>query len=208
MAHRITVVGIGPGNPKYILPEGLNIIKHSEVLVGGKRALSDFAMPKQTVKQITADIQSVMDFISEKLMTSDVTVLVSGDPGYYSLLDALRREFPYEQIKVVPGISSIQYAFSRLALPWHDAGLVSFHGRIPDTASLNYKKGTVLGMLTDRINDSAVIAEKLINEGWPVESKISICSRLSYDDEKILVTNLEKAAQMDGESHCVLVVEG
>ena len=57
--------------------------------------------------------------------------MVSGDPGYYSLLDALRRDFPAKQIMVIPGISAMQYAFARLALPWHDAVLASFHGRPP-----------------------------------------------------------------------------
>ena len=69
---------------------------------------------------------------------------MSGDPGYYSLLDALKRDFPSGLIEVIPGLSAMQLAFARLALPWHEASLLSFHGRRPDDKELIYSKGRIL----------------------------------------------------------------
>ena len=85
------------------------------------------------------------EFIGENLARQDVVVMVSGDPGYYSLLDALRRGFPQEAIQVIPGISSFQLAFARLALPWHEAELLSFHGRVPAEGKLTYSKADCWG---------------------------------------------------------------
>ena len=45
MAHTLYVVGIGPGNPEYVVPRGLDLIKNAKVLVGSERALEDFAQP-------------------------------------------------------------------------------------------------------------------------------------------------------------------
>lgn len=42
MAHTLYVVGIGPGNPEYVVPRGLHLIKQAKVLVGSERALEDF----------------------------------------------------------------------------------------------------------------------------------------------------------------------
>ena len=42
MAHTLYIVGIGPGNPDYVVPKGLNLIKHATVLVGSERSLEDF----------------------------------------------------------------------------------------------------------------------------------------------------------------------
>ena len=39
MAHTLYIVGIGPGNPDYVVPRGLNLIKHATVLVGSERSL-------------------------------------------------------------------------------------------------------------------------------------------------------------------------
>jgi cobalt-precorrin-7 (C5)-methyltransferase len=206
MQNKIIVVGIGPGNPDYIVPKGLNAIKQAKFLVGGRRALSQFAVDGQETCPITADIQSVMDFIRGKLQQADVVAMVSGDPGYYSLLDALRREFPAEQLTVIPGISAMQYAFARLALPWHDATLASFHGRTPAAQDIAYKQGKILGLLTDSKYNSQTIAEILLQAGWPQTQTMYICSRLSYDDETVVTTTLGEAINQPAVSHCILII--
>lgn len=207
--HKIIVVGIGPGHPDFILPAGRKAIDSARVLVGGKRALDDFSSgsPEQTTFPIRADIKAVLDFIRTSLDKSDVVAMVSGDPGYFSLLDVVLREFPKDIIKVVPGISSVQYAFSRLSLPWHEADFISFHGRTPDKARLEYKKGRILGFITDTKQNSHTIPKLLISLGWPDNSYLAVAARLSYDDEYIVETTLSKAAETVLQTHCVLVVK-
>ena len=202
------VAGIGPGHPDYVLPAALRAIREAKVLVGGSRALSDFAREGQRTMAIRGDIPSVLWFIREALSDSDVVVMVSGDPGYYSLLDALRRDFDEDCISVIPGISSVQFAFARLALPWHDASLLSFHGRRPSDDELAYAPGRVIGMLTDGKYSSRTIPKLLMDMGWPKETKAAICARLSYDDESIVRTTLAGATEAQEETHCVLVVMG
>jgi len=204
--NKIVVVGIGPGNPDYIVPKGLKAIEQAKYLVGGRRALNQFAAKGQETCPITADIQGVMDFIRAKVKLAHVVAMVSGDPGYYSLLDALRREFSAEQITVIPGISAMQYAFACLALPWHDATLASFHGRTPAAQDIAYKQGKILGLLTDSKYNSQTIAGILLQAGWPQTQAMHICSRLSYDDETIVTTTLGEAMNLPAVSHCILII--
>lgn len=205
--HKIIVAGIGPGNPAYMVPEAMSAIKNAQVLVGGKRALQQFAVAGQQTIAVAGDIPAVMDFVREAMAENDVVVMVSGDPGYYSLLDALRREFPADCLYVIPGISSVQLAFARLALPWHDASLLSFHGRIPEENLLIYKKGKLLGLLTDGKYNSRTVPELLLEKGWPKDTELYICSRLSYEDEKIISTTLGEAGNFPEFTHCILVVK-
>ena len=206
MSHKIIVVGIGPGDSAYLLPKAQKTIENARTLVGGKRALADFSHSGVRECAIGADIPSVLSFIREALETDDVVVMVSGDPGYYSLLDALRRSFPLSQIEVIPGISSLQMAFARLALPWHSARLLSFHGREPLEAELVRLDGTVLGMLTDGRNNSQTIAARLMVHGWKSNDTMYVCTRLSYADEQILETTIGSAAESEGIGHGVIVV--
>lgn len=208
MEHKVIVAGIGPGHPDYVLPVALRAIREAKVLVGGNRALSDFAAEGQRTMTIRGDIPAVMAFIHEALSENDVVVMVSGDPGYYSLLDALRREFDEERLSVIPGISSVQFAFARLSLPWHDASLLSFHGRRPSDGELTYAPGRVIGMLTDTKNSSRTITQILMEMGWPGDAKAAICARLSYEDEHVVRTTLAGAALEKEETHCVMVVMG
>ena len=92
MEHKIIVAGIGPGNPDYIVPAARQAIEEAAVLVGGSRALADFARDGQATMTVRRDIPAVLAFVRDRLKTTDIVVMVSGDPGYFSLLDALRRE--------------------------------------------------------------------------------------------------------------------
>ena len=206
--HKIIVAGIGPGNPDYMLPAARKAIDEAQVLVGGSRVLADYAKHDgaQRTMTIKREIAAVMAFIRDELSSSDVVVIVSGDPGYFSLLDAIRREFPPEVISVIPGISSIQFAFARLALPWHDADFLSFHGRRPSDEALKFAPGRQIGMLTDRKYTSRTIPTILMEMGWPGDARLYIASRLSYSDERIVGTTLAGAAYVDETTDCVLVV--
>lgn len=208
MEFKIIVAGIGPGAREYVVPKALKAIENAKVLVGGSRALADFAREGQKTFAIKADIKAVMNFIGEELKQNDVVVMVSGDPGYYSLLSSLRKNFSLEQIKVIPGLSSMQVAFAKIALPWQEAGLLSFHGRVPKDEDLVYVKGRIIGMLTDNKFNSGRIAEYLIERGWDKNARAYICSRLSYPDEKIACLSLEEAQTKEIVSHCVMIVEG
>ncbi len=208
MVAAITVVGIGPGSPDYIIPAARRAIADSDVVVGGKRALDTLVEGPQKRVFITADLAALEREIRAVPPTQKITVLVSGDPGYYSLLQWLRRTFPEENIEVIPGLSSIQVAFSRIAESWYDATLLSFHGRVPEEKELVYQKGKKLAFLTDAQHNPAYIAQVLLAHGWPAESRAVAMERISYEDEKRLDTTLDACAQSEGFFHSVLVVMG
>ncbi|MPM66755.1 Cobalamin biosynthesis bifunctional protein CbiET [bioreactor metagenome] len=208
MEHKITVVGIGPGSPDYMLPVAQRIITKARVLVGSKRALDTYSNVNTVSKIIDKDIDGVLDFIKKQLISNDVVVMVSGDPGFYSMLGALREKFSSEQLLVIPGISSAQLAFARLGELWQDAILTSLHGRDQDADTLKYVPRKKLGILTDGINNPQTIAQKLIALDWPDKTRVWLCENLSYENETIMSTNLKDTININGFSHCVMVVTG
>lgn len=207
MEHTITVAGIGPGSPDYLLPAAKRAIEQATVLVGSQRVLCTYSRSDQKIYIITSDINGVLAFIDELDNKEQVVVLVSGDPGFYSLLAALRKRFGSARLAVIPGISSMQLAFARIAELWHDAVLVSMHGRRADDDQLVYKAGKKLGLLTDSKHTPAFIAHLLIEQGWPAATSAWLCENLSYDTEKIISVTLEEASQITGFMHSVMVVK-
>jgi cobalt-precorrin-7 (C5)-methyltransferase len=206
MDHKIIVVGIGPGSPDYLPPIAARAIARAGVLVGSGRALAAFAPAGAVTKIIDRDIQGVLAFIDGHLATGDVTVLVSGDPGFYSLLTALRQRFGENRLEVIPGISSVQLAFARLARPWQDARLMSLHGRQAAAADLAYVPGRQLAILTDGQHSPRHIARLLLASGWPAAADVRLCADLSYPDERLAALTLGEAAESVGFEHCVMVV--
>lgn len=176
--------------------------------MGGRRALNQFATKDQITFPITADIAAAVAFIRANVGACDVVVMVSGDPGYYSMLDTLRREFDHDQLEVIPSISAMQLAFAKAKMPWHNATLLSFHGRRPLDEELFYNPKRILGLLTDGNFNSKTISEILIANGWEAATRLIICARLSYPDEKIIRTTLADAVNADPIKHCVLIIGG
>lgn len=209
MEHQLTVVGIGPGSPDYILPAALEAIRRAPVLIGGGRALDAFARPGQQTFRVGGDIAALMRFIGEQLRLSDIVVMVSGDPGFYSLLATLRNEMPAQALRVIPGLSSFQVAFARIGIPWQTARLLSAHGRDPEPGDLVYGKGQLLSFLTDGKNIPSRIAGLLLGQhGWPAGSTVWLCRNLTYADETVLETTLEATLRAEGFENCVMVVKG
>ena len=208
MEHRLIIVGIGPGSPDYILPAAQRAIAQAEVLVGGRRALDSFARPDQATFAVGRDMAGLLQFLRQQVAVRDVVVMVSGDPGYFSLLETLRGQFPPEALQVIPGLSSFQVAFARIGLTWQNARVLSAHGREPELAALAYTEGAILSFLTDGKNNPARIAGWLLEKGWPDHSDVWLCKNLSYENEAILSIPLADATQVGGFDSCVMVVKG
>mgnify|MGYP000228900688 len=132
--------------------------------------------------------------------------MVSGDPGYYSLLPWLKKQFPECPLTVIPGISSVQAAYCALAQPWQGSEWLSFHGRVPDDDKLMFSEGRKLSFLTDGVHNPAFIAEYLMGKGWPGETPASACEHLSYENQHIVTSTLSEIAKLDGFEESVMVV--
>ncbi len=208
MAHRLIVAGIGPGSREYILPRALSAIEDAKFLVGGRRALSDFASDEQETYSITGKLSDLADWISEKITTDDVVVMVSGDPGFYSLLPWLKAKFPETNIEVIPGISSVQMLFCEAGESWQGGDWLSFHGRKPAAEKLTYTKGKRLAFLTDAEHNPAFIAKLLMERGWPEQTRAAAGEHLSYENQNIFSGTLAEIAELPGFGEAVLAVMG
>jgi cobalt-precorrin-7 (C5)-methyltransferase len=188
--NKICVVGLGPGNLDFLTGAGRKAIETCEVVIGGSRQLEelDELISKDCEKYILGKLSEVVDFIRSR-EGKDITVVVSGDTGFYSLLPFLKRNFRDEELKVIPGISSYQYLFSRIGECWQNYTLASVHGRDFDYIE-GLKTGTGVVLLTDEKNTPYNIAKNIYQSGIE-DIEIVIGERLSYPDEKItkLVVN-------------------
>ncbi|MDI6889762.1 MAG: precorrin-6y C5,15-methyltransferase (decarboxylating) subunit CbiE [Thermodesulfovibrionales bacterium] len=127
-----------------------------------------------------------------------ITVLASGDPLFFGIGRRVISEFRKDMMEIIPDLSSIQVAFSRIKEPWDNAFLMSLH-KGPDPKKrrgLEYKIKDIpillerhkkIAILTDRENNPTEIAKILTSS--PITRNLSlimfVCERLGYLDEKI-----------------------
>jgi cobalt-precorrin-7 (C5)-methyltransferase len=58
-----------------------------------------------------------------------VVVLASGDPLFYGIGTRLMAHFGIERVRIIPGISAVQYLCARAGIDMNDIWLTSSHGR-------------------------------------------------------------------------------
>ncbi len=181
----INVLGVGPGDPRLITPRVIETARCCDVLYGGRRNLAVFAGFPQVKIRITGNTDEIADKIKELGSSLTVGILVSGDPGLFSLLSALRRHFPPEKLNVLPGISSLQYFFAALKEPWHDVITRSVHGRDDESLTGIVKENSRVAVFTGPRTPPAAVASSLLENGVQ-ERTVYIGENLSYPSERIL----------------------
>jgi precorrin-6y C5,15-methyltransferase (decarboxylating) CbiE subunit len=196
------VVGMGPGSRDYILPVAARAIEEADLLVGAQRFLSLF--PGKEGRAYGQKIDEALDIVEAERSSRRVALLVSGDPGLYSLLAAVRRRFGSGDYEVIPGISSFQLAFAKTGLSWEGAVIVSAHGR--GRASLSPltpdKPGVVL---LGGENDARSVAAFLIERFGPDKPCI-VARDLGGDDEAIIEGSLAEIAEKKIGGLCVMLL--
>lgn len=203
---KINILGIGPGSRDYLLKITEKEILESDVLIGGERALSLFSdLDKKTLK-ITADLEFIKNYILKNYQEEKISVLVSGDPGFFSIMNYLKRHISNELLNIIPGISSLQLAAARLKMNWNDMTIISLHGKEVEVGFINkIKSNSKIGLFTDDKFSPDQIASFLLKKGI-ANKKAVVFEKLSYPDEKIIKGSLKKIKDDDFAKLTVMVI--
>ncbi len=203
--NKIAIVGIGPGAPEYVTAAAVKAMEACDVLMGGKRNLDTFRHLGKECYVFGSDTGDLIRYIEENKAAKKLCAVVTGDPGFYSLLDLLAGRFGEDALEVTPGISSFQYLFSRLKKSWKDCKLLSLHGRHAALAKVLAEEKQVF-VLTDRTNTPAKIAEDLIEDGYE-NITMTVGENLSYPEERIITGKPSEIISQSFSNLCVVVIE-
>ena len=197
-SNKINVVGLGPGNIKYLSTAGIDCIKEAEIIVGSTRQLSDLKTiisEKQEI-YILGKLSELIAYLKENI-EKKITIIVSGDTGYYSLVPYLSKNLSKDILNIIPNISSYQYLFSKIGENWQNFRLASVHGREFDyVKNIDDKDIAGLVLLTDDIQNPYEVSKNLYNNGIR-NLTVIVGENLSYDNEKITILEIEDYEELN-----------
>jgi len=200
----VKIVGIGPGHKDYILPIAYKAVEAADFMIGAKRHLEIFSSYNKETYCYDNNLEEVVNKINENRRTKNVIILVSGDPGFYSLLDFIQDRVGKEAVEVIPGISSFQYFFSQLNRSYKEYKLLSLHGRKIDLQQ-SLLEGKGIFLLTDHKHTPLEIAKKLMSLGFG-NYKMAVGENLSYENERIEEGRVQDFADKDFQNLSVVVI--
>lgn len=164
-------------------PAAMKAIREADVIAGAGRLIE--LVPENTAERLIVDIgiHRALNKIEKYSRARKVAVLVTGDPGLFSLAKSIIARFGRERCRVIPGVSSLQTAFARLALDWHDAHIIDAHGVKPqiDPASLTGKAKIAVFTGHKEANDWLMQLATCLGGDY----RLYVCKDLTLPDETI-----------------------
>lgn len=211
MNSKIYIVGIGPGSEEYLTKKAIETVENADVVVGSNRAMELF---ENIENKLPFNVKNLMDKLEEGVKLAidgkNVAILSTGDPGFSGVLNTVLKiaedkNYPEDSIEVIPGISSLQLAASKNHLQWDNCNVVTFHGRenVSDILEIISNGKTTIALPSRKVKD---MARFLLDNGVSPSREVTVCERLSYDDEKIVHSTLGQIADSEFTYMCIMIL--
>ncbi|MDU9139220.1 cobalt-precorrin-7 (C(5))-methyltransferase [Klebsiella aerogenes] len=177
----LTVVGMGPAGLRLMTPAAREAIDRADALVGGKRHLLQFPAFCGETFVLGANIPALLAWV-EARQEKKVVIVASGDPLFYGIGSRMVAHFGMARVRIIPGISAVQYLCAQAGIDMNEMWLTSSHGRSVNVDELaRHRK---VAMVTDSQYGPKEIAAQLVARGkghrWMV-----IGENLAMENERI-----------------------
>lgn len=199
MSRKFYIIGAGMGAPDSLTGEAVHALAASDAVFATRRltAVCDRA------------VVCPFDRLAAEAIASDaptVSVLVSGDVGFFSAAGRLRGQLaPYGDVRLVCGLSSMQYFCAKLGVSYDEACVRSLHGRAGSIlGAVSYHKKTFV--LTGGENTAPKVCKTLEDAGLGGLT-VHLGENLGAADERIQTGTAETLAAEACGNLAVLLIE-
>lgn len=203
MEKKVYLIGVGMGNREQLTGEADQAIRGSGLLLGSERLLRSFAdldLPMEALTRPRELAQVILESEAEQ-----ISVLYSGDTGFYSGAKGLLPLLDGLDVEVLPGISSLSCLCARCRCSWQDVFVLSCHGRTADAAAaVQSHEHTFL--LTGGAERVEGLCRKLCQAGLG-GLRCTAGERLSYPEERIVTGTVEELSRDSFADLSVLLVD-
>lgn len=194
--QKIAVVGVGPGAPHILTPQAAQALSGADQVFCAPRHRG-LAAAKARLYPLSPLPQALSNMAKCRREGGRAAVLVSGDPGLFSLLNRLRAHFGGDALEVMPGVGALPFFAARLGESWQGAAILSGHGRPLSQGELVHaaRRGRQTYVFLDETRSAQWLADTLA--AWGLNHvRLAVGERLSYPDERIAEDAPSRIAQM------------
>jgi precorrin-6Y C5,15-methyltransferase (decarboxylating) len=185
----LKIVGV-PAEGRIGLSErAKGIILSAKYLVGSLRQIELVQEPgKHHCIQWEGGVEELIEILDGK-DAKDIVLLSSGDPNFYGIANTLGTRFGYENIEVIPSVSSIQYAAIRMGIKLDQATIINLYSRKSwMLVHVLYHRYSLI--MCNRYYDPLQVRTKLLDMGVEERATVYLMERLGAEDEKVRVGSL------------------
>jgi len=127
---KVFAVGVGPGSPNYVTEIVRKIVVGADVVIGYKYTLdviADLIKDKKTRVITMADQEKTYQRVKRELGDEVLVIPFTGDVNFSESEVVDRLVEIFDDVELVPGISSIQVAASKAQVPLDKSKVITMH---------------------------------------------------------------------------------
>lgn len=187
----LTIIGGGMGDIGLLTNEGYAALRDAGCVYAAPRIADKLASIHPDL--ICASVNEIIAALHAK--HTDAAVVVSGDAGFFSLSGMLCSRFNnIYDLRIINGVSSLQYLCGKLAIPYSDMKTVSLHGRSGSLAgAVSYNPAVFV--LTGGENSVSSVLQELDRLGMG-DLTATVGANLSGPDELIETATIHALSRM------------
>jgi cobalt-precorrin-7 (C5)-methyltransferase len=204
----VHAVGVGPGDPAYLTDRARTVLENADAVVGFESVL-DVVRGVTDARVFVCRYDDQSETLTEFAAAVDDgdfgAAVLMGDPNVsgYQFLGRVERAVDGD-VRLIPGISSVQVAASRARTPLEQSTIVSLHrrgslsgafGRLEAAAASDHL--IVLPRPYDWMPGD--VADRLASLGVDTGRNALVFERLTLDDEAVTRTTVGALADADPE---------
>lgn len=196
----ICLAGIGMGSKDGQTQEVQHAIETADILLGAERMIERYsAKIEKRPYYMTEQILPYLEQLQKNGLTAQkdplrVTVLFSGDTGFYSgcrklyvaLQETIAAGALNAGVRILPGISSVVSLAARVGESYEDAAILSMHGKKLNRLSATVESHEKVFLLTSGSEDIRKIGRLLAEVGL-TDCEVTVGYQLSYPEESIRI---------------------
>ena len=196
----ICLAGIGMGSKDGQTQEVQHAIETADILLGAERMIERYsAKIEKRPYYMTEQILPYLEQLQKNGFTAQkdplrVTVLFSGDTGFYSgcrklyvaLQETIAAGALNARVRILPGISSVVSLAARVGESYEDAAILSMHGKKLNRLSATVESHEKVFLLTSGSEDIRKIG-RLLAEAGLTDCEVIVGYQLSYPEESIRI---------------------
>lgn len=182
MSAWLSIIGIGEDGPDGLSATARARLKGAEILVGGARHLA--MIPEDGRQRIAwpSPFSALVETLTA-FRPRPVAVLATGDPLWFGVGAKLARQFPIEELCVLPSPSAFSLAAARLGWSLADVATITLHGRPAAMVEPHIQPRARVLILAGGAESPHEVAARLVARGFGA-SIVHVLEHMGGADER------------------------
>ena len=179
----LTVIGMGEDGWEALSNRARLAIISTDVIVGASRLLALLPKTKAEIHEWPQPFSAVIEQI-KPLVGRNTVILATGDPMNFGVTRKLLEFIPFEEMTIIPQVSSFSLAASRMGWSLPDCDCFTIHGRPAANVEAFIQPNARLLILTEDETSVAEVCRRLIARGFG-ESVVTVLENMGGANERI-----------------------